>query len=140
MSTNNVHNDLLVAAAQQVLGGIDVEPHGEKSLGEEWRGRVYLSVPSGLDNAMAFVAKVCEEMRAGRTTACVLVSHDGDTDSTVSTTAFAAAKASCRLSDDHNAYYFGSNPMRFRDVFIKFGGVAPAGAAKVNGGRLVGAL
>ena len=150
-----------VEAARDVLGAIDLDPasaaHAQKwiragrfftkeqdGLQQEWPGRVWLNPPYMQPAIAQFIAKLVEEVRAERTTAAVLLTHNY-TDTAWFHLAAGACAAICftrgRIAflDPNGAaaaptqgqafIYFGDNPASFSRRFSEIGFVmSPATA------------
>jgi phage N-6-adenine-methyltransferase len=142
-----------IELARQVLGEIDLDPatcpgaqealratryftKDEDGLRYEWDGRVWLNPPYSHPLIVAFIAKLIEEVEAGRTTAAILLTHN-HTDTAWFHRAEAVAKLICFTSGrirfacygDKKAtptegqafFYFGRDASVFRDVFSEIG-------------------
>jgi phage N-6-adenine-methyltransferase len=98
-------------AAREVLGGFDLDPASSEAaqhtvkaaryftkatngLAQEWRGKVWLNPPYGKPFGARFVAKLLAELKAGRVSSAVLLTHN-HTDTKWWQGAYARADAAC---------------------------------------------
>jgi hypothetical protein len=142
-----------IDAVRAVLGAIDLDPassaiaqHTVKAgafftketdgLTREWHGRVYLNPPYDAQTITRFTDKLLDELRAGRVTAAIMLTH-ARTSSQWFQRAHEASAAIClaqRIAflrpDGTSAnappvgsvfFYFGQDVERFREVFAEFG-------------------
>jgi hypothetical protein len=142
-----------IEAAREVMGGIDLDPascaYAQKTvraatyftaaddgLTQEWRGRVWLNPPYHRDLAPAFIAKLQDELLAGRTVeAVVLTNNVTDTEwlqamlDACDACCFTKGRIRFEVPDgvpvsptQGQAFsYFGPHACRFVDVFRSIG-------------------
>jgi phage N-6-adenine-methyltransferase len=144
-----------IEAAREVLGGIDLDPASngaaqerikartfytadDNGLAHEWRGRVWLNPPYAQPLISQFVGKLVREVRAGRVTAAIMLTHNctetrwfQEAAQACSVTCFPCRRIAFEKPDGPKAspvqgqtfFYFGDDVSAFRRVFGEFGHV-----------------
>src|SRR6185312_4048194 len=145
-----------IAAARDVLGGIDLDPATSKyaqenikadvfytadddGLKQEWHGTVWLNPPYAQPLIADFVFKLVDEVKAGRVTAAVMLTHNY-TDTAWFQEAASAASAICSTrgrvkfvdargnvaapTQGQAFFYFGDETEAFAERFADIGFVA----------------
>jgi phage N-6-adenine-methyltransferase len=140
-----------------VLGGIDLDPasdeeaqkiikakrfytKAENGLDKPWHGRVFLNSPYSKPLITQFVAKLIQELQAGRVTAAIVLVNNS-TDALWFHKLLGSARAVCltlgrlqfwkpsgvgRAAPQGQAiFYFGNEPDRFIEQFARVGFVLP---------------
>jgi ParB family chromosome partitioning protein len=143
-----------IELARAVLGTIDLDPatnvkaqetiqatkfytEGDDGLQYEWHGRVWLNPPYAQPLIAEFVSKLCQELRSGRVTAAILLTHNC-TDTSWFHEIIGVADLICFTQGRIKFYepsgevganptqgqafsYFGPEAQRFEDVFCLIG-------------------
>jgi hypothetical protein len=145
-----------IRAVKEVMGGIDVDPASHPiaqetvgaaryftrkrtGLRQEWPGRVFLNPPYAREEIGPFVEKLLIEIRCGRTTAAIMLTHNY-TDTEWFHAAVAAADALCftlgrvkfidscgepaNPTQGQTVFYYGPDVGLFHQVFQAFGFIA----------------
>lgn len=145
-----------IEAARATMGAIDLDPASnafanetvkatrfysleDPGLNHEWHGRVWLNPPYGRGVMSAFIFKLVDEFKRGRTKAAVMVCHNY-TDTKWFHAAAGACAAMCMTAGRIKFYnsdgvgespphgqvfmYFGENPSAFAKHFRQFGFVS----------------
>jgi phage N-6-adenine-methyltransferase len=147
----------VLVPVRAVLGTIDLDPASDREaqkivqarrfftkaddgLNHSWRGKIFLNPPYSIPLITQFVAKLIQELQAGRVTAAIVLVNNS-TDALWFHKLLGSARAVClalgrlrfwKPSGEGSAapqgqafFYFGNEPDRFIEQFARFGFVLP---------------
>lgn len=147
-------NQIVIDAAREVLGEIDLDPAShsianevvkakkiftmhDNGLNHPWHGRVWLNPP--FSQWQEWIPKILSEWRSGRVDAMCILSANRTTSARYFEPIKSTCVSSCSFNgripfwgglatsspdDGHTVYFFGSNVLKFYDVFSTLGTVS----------------
>ena len=125
--------------AQEIVKATTYFTEEQNALEKEWHGRIWLNPPYAQPFMSRFVTKLCEERRAGRVTAAIMVTHNytdtrwfHEAAGTCDAICFTRGRVEFYDKDGKKAeptqgqafFYFGDDVERFAEVFGEHGFIA----------------